>query len=480
VKDRFEAVIGLEVHAQLRTATKIFCGCPTTFGRPANTNVCPVCAGLPGVLPVLNRRVVELALRAVAATGGRVPARSVFARKNYFYPDLPKGYQISQYESPLSVGGGVDIVAGGSPRTIGLTRIHLEEDAGKLIHGENLGDPGASFVDLNRAGVPLIEIVSEPDLRTPEEAREYLATLRDILLFTGVCDGNMEEGSFRCDANVSVRPRGETRLGTKVEIKNMNSFRNVARALEYEIDRQLDQVAAAEKIVQETRLWDADRGVSVSMRGKEEAHDYRYFPEPDLVPVAVDEAWLARVAAGLPELRPARRDRFASAYGLPEYDAGVLTESPELADYFETTVGLFAQPKKVSNWIMTELLRLLRESGRDIGASPVTPEGLAGLLKLVEEGTVSGKMAKEVFGAMYAEGRPAADIVAERGLSQNSDAGSLEAIVDAVLAASPAEVAAYRGGKDKLFGFFVGRVMKESRGSANPGLVNDILRNKLS
>ncbi len=476
---KYEAVIGLEIHAQLLTKTKIFCGCSAAFGAPPNTHTCPVCAGLPGVLPVLNGKAVDFALMAAAATGGRVPGRAVFARKNYFYPDLPKGYQISQYELPLVVGGSLSFESGGRRVTVGLTRIHLEEDAGKLIHGENLGDPRASFVDLNRAGVPLMEMVTEPEIRSPEEARDFLSAMRLILLHLGVCDGNMEEGSLRCDANVSIRPGGRAALGTKTEVKNMNSFKNVQKALAYEIGRQIDLAEAGERIVQETRLFDPDRGVTLPMRGKEEAHDYRYFPEPDLVPVAVDPAWFERVAAALPELPAARKERFVSRYGLPAYDADILTQTPRMADFFEAA-ALHAPPKKVSNWMMTELLALLKESGRDIASSPVTPAGLAELLALVDKGTISGKMAKEVFAEMFAGGRTPGEIIAARGLSQVSDAGSLEALVDKVLAENPEEVRAYRGGKEKLLGFFVGQAMKASQGKASPAMLNEIMRKKLA
>ncbi len=477
---RWETVIGLEIHAQLRTASKIFCGCSTTFGAPPNSNTCPVCCGLPGVLPVLNRRAVEFALRAAAAAGCRVSARSVFARKNYFYPDLPKGYQISQYELPLALGGSLAFLTEGKERTVGLTRIHMEEDAGKLIHGENLGDPESSFVDLNRAGVPLLEIVSEPEIASPVEARDFLAAMRSLLLYLDVCDGTMEEGSLRCDANVSLRPRGETRLGTKVEVKNMNSFRHVQKALEFEIERQKDLLEAGERVAQETRLYNADRGETFSMRSKEEAHDYRYFPEPDLVPLAVDPEWLERVAAGLPELPRAKQARYVSQYSLPPYDAQVLTTTPALAAFFEETVKLHPAPKQVSNYLMTDLLYLLKESGKELAQAQVCPAGLAELLGLVERGTISGTMAKEVFAGMFASGKTAGELVAEHGLSQIDDEAAIETLVDRVLAENPDQLAAYRGGKEKLFGFFVGRIMRASDGKASPARVNDILKKKLS
>jgi aspartyl-tRNA(Asn)/glutamyl-tRNA(Gln) amidotransferase subunit B len=475
----WEAVIGLEVHAQLRTETKIFCGCATRFGREPNSQTCPVCTGLPGVLPVLNRQAAEYALRAGLALNCRIPPRSVFARKNYFYPDLPKGYQISQFEHPVCGAGWLEIGPADAPRRIGLTRAHLEEDAGKLIHGRNLGDPDSSYVDLNRAGTPLLEIVTDPDLRTPEEARDFLMAMRRILLFIGICDGNMEEGSLRCDANVSLRPAGEARFGTKTEIKNMNSFRNVQRALAYEIWRQEDLLERGERVVQETRLYDPDRDETFSMRGKEEAHDYRYFPEPDLVPLEVTASWLEEVRAGLPELPQAVRERFVTLHGLPAYDADVLTQTPSLARYFQEAAAVFPQPKKVSNWIMTELLARLKEGGLEVDDSPVAAPALAGLLALVEEGAISGKMAKEVFGEMFATGREAREIVAARGLSQVADQRAIGALVDRVLAENPAELAAYRGGKEKLFGFFVGQVMRLSAGKASPGMVNEILRKKL-
>ena len=383
----YEVVIGLEVHAQLLTQSKIFCGCPTQFGAPPNTQVCPVCLGMPGVLPVLNQKVVEFGLKLALATHCQIAAYSRFARKNYFYPDLPKGYQISQYELPLAEHGYVDIEVDGAHKRIGLTRIHMEEDAGKLIHDEQLP---VSYVDLNRTGVPLLEIVSEPDLRTPEEAAAYLKALRNILLYLEICDGNMEEGSLRCDANISLRPRGSTTLGVKTELKNMNSFRNVQRALEYEIRRQRSLLEAGQDIIQETRLWDANKGKTYSMRGKEEAHDYRYFPDPDLVPLVISPEWIETVRATLPELPDAKKARFISQYDLPDYDAGVLTAEKALADYFEDCVRFFPQPKKVSNWIMSELMRELKKEDQGVETCPVSPQALARLLALVEEGTISG------------------------------------------------------------------------------------------
>lgn len=475
----YEAVIGLEVHAQLLTRTKIFCGCPTAFGSSPNTQVCPVCLGMPGVLPVLNRAAVEFSFKTALALGCEILPVSQFARKNYFYPDLPKGYQISQYELPVAQGGFVEIYTGGESRRIGLTRIHLEEDAGKLIHGENLGDPKASFVDLNRTGVPLLEIVSEPEIRSPEEARDYLISLRDILVYLGVCDGNMEQGSFRCDANVSLRPRGSTEFGVKAELKNMNSFRYVQKALEFEVSRQEALLSRGESVIQETRLFDPQRGVTVSMRRKEEAHDYRYFPEPDLVPLVTEPEWLERLRAGLPELPAAKRRRFVEKFGLPEYDAAVLTGSPDLADYFEATARLFPQPKIVSNWVMGGLLREMKGSERSFRECPVKPEALAALLSLIQGGKISGKMGKMVFEEMFRTGREAEVIVKEKGLSQVSGGAELEGVIDRVLAANPEQVQSYRGGKVKLFDFFVGQVMRATKGRASPEAARRLLKDKL-
>jgi aspartyl-tRNA(Asn)/glutamyl-tRNA(Gln) amidotransferase subunit B len=469
----YEAVIGLEVHAQLKTATKIFCGCATAFGAPPNTHVCPVCLGMPGTLPVLNRRVVDFALRMALATGCRVAPVSRFARKNYFYPDLPKGYQISQYELPIAEHGAVEILVDGGARRIGITRIHMEEDAGKLIH-----DPRrpVSRVDFNRTGVPLIEIVSEPDLRSPEEAGAYLRKLRTLLRYLDISDGNMEEGSFRCDANISLRPVGQTAFGTRTELKNINSFRFVEKALHYEIDRHREILAEGGKVVQETRLWDEAKNRTDPMRGKEEAHDYRYFPDPDLPPLVIDAAWIAAVRETLPELPDARCRRYGADFGLSAYDAEVLTGTRELADYFEACVAAGAPPKPAANWIMVNLLGLLNAQGRSIDQTPVSAGALAELLRLVEAGSISGKIAKTVFDAMAASGRPAPVIIAEKGLVQVSDAGALEPVIEKILAANPAQVADYRAGKTKVFGFFVGQVMKATRGQANPQVVNDLLR----
>lgn len=468
--------MGLEVHAQLLTDSKIFCNCSTAFGAPPNTHTCPVCLGMPGVLPVLNKKVVDYALKMALATHCRVAPFSRFARKNYFYPDLPKGYQISQYELPIAENGHIEIGLDGQTKRIGITRIHMEEDAGKLIHDASAP---TSYVDFNRTGVPLIEIVSEPDIRTPEEAVEYLKTLRNILRYLGICDGNMEEGSFRCDANVSMRPEGTKTFGIRTEIKNMNSFRHVQKALEYEIRRQTALLLDGKEVIQETRLWDTTKGITVSMRGKEEAHDYRYFPDPDLVPLVIDEKWIEEVRAGLPELPDAKQLRFVQEYGLPEYDASVLTVSKSLADYFEDCVRIYQKPKAISNWMMSELLRELKRDEREIEECPVPPGHLAGMLKMMDNGVISGKIAKTVFEEMYATGRDPEAIVKEKGLVQVTDAAEIEKVVEAVLAAHPEAVKDYKKGKAKLLGFFVGEVMKKTKGKANPGLVNEILTGML-
>ncbi len=477
----YEAVIGLEIHAQMLTESKIFCSCSTTFGAGPNSQTCPVCTGMPGVLPVLNRRVVEYAMRAALATEGRIATLSRFARKNYFYPDLPKGYQISQYELPVAEGGTVEVeLEGGEKKIIRLVRIHMEEDAGKLVYEGTMTTTGVSFVDYNRTGVPLMEIVTEPDMRSAGEAGAFLRQLRDILVYLDVCDGNMEQGSFRCDANISVRPMGQEALGVKAEIKNMNSFRNVERALAFEIDRQIDRLRSGGAVVQETRLWDADKGVTKSMRGKEEAHDYRYFPDPDLIPLVIDPEWIEEVRAGLPELPAARRTRFVRDYGLPPYDAGVLTSSRPMADYFEACAGTDADPKAVSNWIMGDLLRKLNEDEREITDCPVTPADLVGLLSLIDKGTISGKIAKTVFEEMYKTGEKPGAIVEAKGLVQVTDEGEIAGIVDEVLAANSDNVARYKAGAEKLLGFFVGQVMKATKGKANPKIVNELLRKALS
>ncbi len=470
---QFESVIGLEVHTQLKTKTKIFCGCSTEFGAPPNTHTCPVCLGMPGVLPVLNRNVVELTLRMALATGCQVARRSRFARKNYFYPDLPKGYQISQYELPIAEHGSLVIEVGDEKRTIGITRIHMEEDAGKLIHDP---DQPVSRVDLNRTGVPLIEIVSEPDLRSPEEAGDYLRRLHAIVRYLEISDGNMEEGSFRCDANISLRPQGTEAFGTRTEIKNLNSFKNVEKALHYEIARQKDILLDGGEIVQETRLWDPDSSRTHSMRGKEEAHDYRYFPDPDLLPLTIDEEWIDRVQKALPELPEAKKQRFMAEFGLTAYDADILTATKELAQYFEACLAAHHSPKQICNWIMGPLLGWLNSRGQSIETTPVSPENLAQLVQLIENDTISGKIAKTVFEEMTASGKPPKQIVSEKELVQVTDTGAIDSAVTQVIEAHPKEVERYGKGEKKLLGFFVGQVMKATRGKANPKLVNERLR----
>jgi len=476
---KYQAVIGLEVHVQLLTNTKIFCGCSTRFGAEPNSQTCPVCLGLPGALPVLNRRVVEFAVRAGLATNCAIAPRSIFARKNYFYPDLPKGYQISQYELPICSAGHLDIDVDGETKRIGITRIHMEEDAGKLVHLDTMEAGEKSYVDLNRACTPLLEVVSEPDLRSADEAVAYLKKLHQIVVYLGICDGNMEEGSFRCDANVSLMPVGAGEFGTRAELKNINSFRFVKQAIEYEIERQAEVLDDGGKVVQETRLFDPATGTTRSMRGKEEAHDYRYFPDPDLVPLVVSDDWIAEIRGALPELPDAKKARYTGEFGLPEYDAEVLSASRDIADYFDACVALYPQAKPVSNWVMGEVLRALKEDNRAVADCPVTPRLLTEMLRLVEQGTISGKIAKTVFDEMYKTGKEPAKIVEEKGLVQVSDSGAIERIIDEVLAANPDNVEQYRGGKEKLFGFFVGQVMKASKGKANPALVNELLLKKL-
>jgi len=468
---KWETVIGLEVHVQLGTRSKIFCRCPVEWGGDPNTRVCPVCLGLPGVLPVLNRRAVELGVKAGLALNCEIARFSKFDRKNYYYPDLPKAYQVSQYDCPLNGPGWLEIPNGGETKRIGITRAHLEEDAGKLVH---FSSAKASGVDYNRTGVPLLEIVSEPDLRSPAEAGTYLRTLRTVMRYVEVSECDMEKGSFRCDANISLRPAGSTRLGTKVEIKNLNSFKGVEKALEYEEIRQRRILEKGGELVQETRLFDADAGTTHSMRTKEEAQDYRYFPDPDLVPVVLEEEWIEDIRRSLPELPATRAARFVRDYGLPEYDAGVLTSEKPLADYYEA-VAAAADPKLASNWVMVELQGRLKEAGKDIGSSPVSPENLAELLNLIQEGTISGKIAKTVFVEMFEKGRAAGTIVEEEGLRQISDTDELTAVVEAVIAANPGPVEDLHGGKKKAIGFLVGQVMKETRGQANPREVNRII-----
>ena len=476
----FEPVIGLEIHAQLLTASKIFCGCSTRFGAPPNTNICPVCIGLPGALPVLNRRAVEFAIRAAHALGCTVHPLSVFARKNYFYPDLPKGYQISQYDRPLAADGAVEYDVKGQKRRVEIIRVHLEEDAGKSLHEGFPDSDRHTYLDYNRSGVPLIEIVTRPDLRSAADAAEFFSRLRAILVAVGVNDGNMEEGSLRCDANVSVRPAGETAFGVKAEVKNLNSFRHVQRALEFEIERQSDVLRSGGRVEQETRLWDTAGGRTVSMRSKEEAHDYRYFPEPDLPPLQLDPAWIAEVCAGIAELPEARRRRFVAQYGLPEYDATLLTQSPALGDYYEAVAAAAGNAKAASNWIMGELTRKMNELGVDIGGVAIAPDALAGLIRLVDSGTITGPVAKDVFEKMYASGRGAAEIVQAEGLARIDDEAAIEAAVESTLAANADAAAQFRAGKQQTFGFLVGQVMKAMKGKANPALVNKLLRDRLS
>ena len=470
----FETVIGLEIHAQMKTASKIFCSCSTAFGAPPNTHTCPVCLGMPGSLPVLNRKVVESAIKLGLATDSTINRENRFARKNYFYPDLPKGYQISQFELPICEHGRIEIEAAGQHKTIGITRIHMEEDAGKLVHDER--DP-VSYVDLNRTGTPLLEIVSEPDMRSPEEAVAYLKKLHAIVRYLDVCDGNMQEGSFRCDANISLRPIGQEQLGTRTELKNMNSFRNVQLALEYEVRRQRDILLEGGVVVQQTLLWDPDKGRTESMRGKEEAHDYRYFPDPDLVPVRVDAEWIEEMRRLQPELPDKRLLRFLRDFELTAYDAEILTASRELADYFEEAYQQYSNAKKLANFIGTELLR---EYGPEqITSCPVKPLQLACLLQMIEEGKISGKIAKTVFTEMLVSGTDPEQIIKDKGLVQMSDEGQLVALVREILAANPEQVQQFREGKTKVMGFFVGQLMQKTKGQANPQLANSLFQQEL-
>ncbi|MBK5971134.1 MULTISPECIES: Asp-tRNA(Asn)/Glu-tRNA(Gln) amidotransferase subunit GatB [Thiorhodovibrio] len=478
---QWDIVIGLEIHTQLKTASKIFSGAATAFGAEPNRQACAIDLGLPGVLPVLNDQAVRHAVRFGTAIGAEIASRSVFARKNYFYPDLPKGYQISQYELPVVGRGEVDILLDdGSLKTVGVTRAHLEEDAGKSVHEDHLGDGRLSGIDLNRAGTPLLEIVSEPDMRSPAEAVAYARKIHQLVRWIGISDGNMQEGSFRVDANISLRPAGSDTLGTRAEIKNINSFRFLHKALEFEIERQRDILEDGGTIVQETRLYDADLDETRSMRSKEEANDYRYFPDPDLLPLAIDAAFIQAATAGLPELPDAMRTRFAEQYGLNTADAVTLTSSLAMADYFEQTVAGCGDAKLAANWITGALAAALNKADLEIGACPVTPEQLIGLLKRLQDNSISGKIAKQVFDAIWAGEGDADAVIAARGLKQITDSGAIEGIVDAVIAANPQQVEQYRAGKEKVFGFFVGQVMKQSQGKANPGVVNQLLKHKLA
>ena len=477
---KYEPVIGLEVHVQLLTASKIFCSCSTRFGDPPNTNVCPVCLGLPGALPVLNRKAVEFATRAAMALNCEIRETSIFARKNYFYPDLPKGYQISQYDKPLAEHGFIEFATASGSKRIGITRVHLEEDAGKSLHEGFVGSSDTTAIDLNRSGVPLIEIVSEPDIATPDEAYEYLTRLKEIILYTGVSDCNMEDGSLRCDANISVRPRGQEKFGTKTEVKNVNSFRFIREALEYEIDRQIEVIEGGGKITQETRLYNSVEGKTYGMRSKEQAHDYRYFPEPDLLPLVVDEKWRTEIRNTLPELPEARRTRMVADYGITTQDAHVLTLTKTLADQFESAAKAAKNPKRVANLVQSELMGRLKAQGLEIEQSPVTMKGVAESADLVESGAISGKMLKDLYDLAFERGEDFPEVYEEEGRPEQSrDTSALEKIVDEVVAANPKQVEQYRAGKKTVIGFFVGQVMKLSKGQANPQMVNELVEKKL-
>lgn len=478
---KYEPVIGLEVHVQLGTKTKIFCSCPVEFGAPPNTNVCPVCLGLPGALPVLSRQAVELAISAALALHCKINPFSRFARKNYFYPDLPKGYQISQYDQPLAEHGYLDILsAAGAEKRIGVTRVHMEDDAGKSLHDGFKDSDQYTYVDLNRSGTPLIEIVSEPDMRSPDEAYAYLTDIKQVMQYIGVSDCDMEKGQLRCDANVSVRLRGAEKFGTKAEVKNLNSFRFLKMALEYEIERQVELIESGGKVEQETRLYNVETGRTVGMRSKEHAHDYRYFPEPDLVPLRVSEHWLHEIQSRLPELPADRRGRFVTQYGIREYDAQVLTLTRETGDYFEAAVKVSGDGRSTANWVVGDLMGLLKAAGKEIADSPVKPEHIGELVVLINKGELSGKLAKEILPRMFETGESPAAIMEREGLKQISDTGALEKIVDDVIAGNPKQVEQYKSGKTAVLGFLVGQVMKASRGQANPAAVNEVLKKKLS
>ena len=477
--DDFEGVMGLEVHAHLLTDSKLFCGCSTKFGAGPNSHTCPTCMGLPGALPVLNKKVVDFAIKLGLALHCDINKRSIFARKNYFYPDLPKGYQISQYEEPVCENGFLDILVGDTKKRIRIKRVHMEEDAGKLVHEGAIEASSYSLVDYNRSSIPLLEIVSEPDIGSPEEAVAYLKMLRDVLLYLEICDGNMEEGSFRCDANVSVKKKEAEELGTRAELKNLNSFRFIEKSLEYEIKRQTELIRKGGTVVQETRLFNADEGITYSMRGKEEAHDYRYFPEPDLLPLIIDDKWIADIKKELPELPMEKMERFVNVYGLPKYDVEILASDKELSQYFEDAVRLFPEPKTVSNWIMTELLRELKDGNVSPKDSPLSPARLAELLSLIKDGTINIKIGKEIFPEIYKSGISPKRLVEKKGLIQISDETAIASTIDAIVARFPKELEDFRGGKEKLLGFFVGQVMKETKGKANPKLLNELLIKRL-
>jgi aspartyl-tRNA(Asn)/glutamyl-tRNA(Gln) amidotransferase subunit B len=478
----YEAVIGLEVHAELLTNTKIFCGCPAKFGGEVNTHVCPRCLGMPGVLPVLNKEVVEMALKAARAINCEIPYESKFDRKNYFYPDLPKAYQISQFDQPIAVKGSLEINVNGTKKIVGITRLHMEEDAGKLVHAgaDRLAGSTYSLADYNRAGVPLVEIVSEPDMRSSDEAKAYMEELRNILVYTGVCDGKMQEGSMRCDANVSVRKKGAEKFGTRVEVKNVNSFRSLQRAIDFEIERQIDALEYNEKIVMETRLWDENKGVTTTMRVKEEADDYRYFPDPDLVSMIVDEAWLKKIDDELPELPREKRARYVSQYGLSEYDASVLVSSLEMVSFFEETVKLQTNPKSLTNWLTGNIAAYLNQEKVELHQTKITPELLHELIQLIDNGTISNKIAKDIFAEVIKTGESPASVVEKQGATQLNNADELLAMITTIISANPKQVEQYLSGKDKVLGFFVGQVMRQTQGRANPELLNSLVIEELN